>query len=711
MLRATFRFYVDWNMDDDFSDPYEEITDDVLLGDWRLGRDSGSLLSLASSGVANITLKNATGKYSSLNSASPLYGLILPLRKVKITATYLGATTTQWLGFLDNIMPTPSAQKDHTAKLRATGPLATLAMFTCDVVAMQVNITTGAAINMVLDAAGFPAGLRVIDTGQTTMARWWVAKGSSVLDTLREIEATECGFLCESKDGKIVFEDRAHRLAHTSQATYTNTIGAGNINYQSITQEDPTLNIYNVIKASVRVYDYGGTETLWELAGAALAIAAGADLVVWATFPSATSQSGSVAVYNWSSVTYTANQLPTGLGIDMTSFVEKVAEGKYADSMMITLRNNAGSTVYVTAMECLGTAVVERDAFYVDPAEDNLSIADFGRRVYEYPGKWLSNIGEAGDFVTHFLALYKDPHASLTIGFLANRSHICLTEALARNVSDIITVEASTTGTSLGVSGDFYVESIAHALQQDGSHQYEICTSQVVTHAWAASNTPYAPKAYTPEEPLVVATTAVHSPLYRVYFSSTGYVTLDSTGAGVLRVDSVVVSLSGHTHGGLVTNGDSHDHNGGDGGQVAYSSLSGTPTLGDAAAKNVGTGVGDVAVGTVSTYFTTGVLNTEVNTASDVKGGYLRTTGNMQVDGDFNIAATGIMKAGGVAWRAADGTLTCSKLTIGAHDLTESLLSDIIDNMSALIALIGHDHGGSTSADSPDDPHSHTISA
>ncbi len=33
-----------------------------------------------------------------------------------------------------------------------------------------------------------------------------------------------------------------------------------------------------------------------------------------------------------------------------------------------------------------------------------------------------------------------------------------------------------------------------------------------------------------------------------------------------------------------VTGGDSHDHNGGDGAQIAYSSLSGTPTLGTAAA-------------------------------------------------------------------------------------------------------------------------------
>lgn len=37
---------------------------------------------------------------------------------------------------------------------------------------------------------------------------------------------------------------------------------------------------------------------------------------------------------------------------------------------------------------------------------------------------------------------------------------------------------------------------------------------------------------------------------------------------------------------GLVTNGDSHDHSGGDGAQIAYSGLSGLPTLGSAAATD-----------------------------------------------------------------------------------------------------------------------------
>ena len=57
---------------------------------------------------------------------------------------------------------------------------------------------------------------------------------------------------------------------------------------------------------------------------------------------------------------------------------------------------------------------------------------------------------------------------------------------------------------------------------------------------------------------------------------------------------STAYATSGHDHDSAyaaaakgVTNGDSHDHNGGDGGQIAYTSLSGTPTLGTAAAKNI----------------------------------------------------------------------------------------------------------------------------
>lgn len=49
--------------------------------------------------------------------------------------------------------------------------------------------------------------------------------------------------------------------------------------------------------------------------------------------------------------------------------------------------------------------------------------------------------------------------------------------------------------------------------------------------------------------------------------------------------------------GGNVTGGDNHDHSGGDGAQIAYGSLSGTPDLGNASSLDVGTGPNTVAAG------------------------------------------------------------------------------------------------------------------
>lgn len=64
------------------------------------------------------------------------------------------------------------------------------------------------------------------------------------------------------------------------------------------------------------------------------------------------------------------------------------------------------------------------------------------------------------------------------------------------------------------------------------------------------------------------------------------------------------VAAGDHGHTGVyalaaqgVTNGNSHNHDGGDGAQIAYTALSGLPTLGSAASKEVGTTSGTVAAG------------------------------------------------------------------------------------------------------------------
>jgi len=119
---------------------------------------------------------------------------------------------------------------------------------------------------------------------------------------------------------------------------------------------------------------------------------------------------------------------------------------------------------------------------------------------------------------------------------------------------------------------------------------------------------------------------------------------LRSTGANALQLAVLQVAdipdLSG-TYAPMskgVTNGDSHDHNGGDGAQIAYANISGTPSLGSAAAKTVGDASGNLqengaALGASQTVETDG--NKKLISAAKQSGYNLAvgTTGGTLADG------------------------------------------------------------------------------
>ena len=88
---------------------------------------------------------------------------------------------------------------------------------------------TGARINRILDAAGWPTNLRYIDTGTTSIE---VQNASqTVLELLQEVADTEAGALYVEDDGSIVFQDRYALMSDdrslNSQATYDTTAAGG----------------------------------------------------------------------------------------------------------------------------------------------------------------------------------------------------------------------------------------------------------------------------------------------------------------------------------------------------------------------------------------------------------------------------------------------------------------------------------------------------
>ena len=171
---SSYRVLVDWNNDGDYDDTYDDITSDVLSLQWRRGRDYASQLTgRSSAGKLQATLINTDGKYSPSNTSSVLTGSILPGRAVRLNSgsgefpydfPLVFDSNPQFIGFLEEIVPDPSAKGIKTVKLTAYGALGYLNDFAPSL-ATQTTRRTDQAIGDILDDVGWGAGDRDLATG------------------------------------------------------------------------------------------------------------------------------------------------------------------------------------------------------------------------------------------------------------------------------------------------------------------------------------------------------------------------------------------------------------------------------------------------------------------------------------------------------------------------------------------------------------------
>jgi hypothetical protein len=146
-----------------------------------------------------------------------------------------------------------------------------------------------------------------------------------------------------------------------------------------------------------------------------------------------------------------------------------------------------------------------------------------------------------------------------------------------------------------------------------------------------------------------------------------------------------------------VTNGDTHDHVGGDGGQIAYGSLSGTPSLGTAAPLNVPV-AGDAAAGEVVKGNDSRLTNTRTpvahKTSHEPGGGDAMAVDAAAATGSLRTLGTGALQA-----TAGNDSRLSNSRTPTAHASTHATgQSDAITpaNIGAAVSAAGVPVGGST---------------
>ena len=503
MATTNYQLYVDWNNDGDFSDTNENLTSYILRLEWRRSRDlANNLTGGYSSGQLNVVLNNRSGIFSSFNTSSALYGQALPSRKIKLQMgdgafpyTFpIEFNNDQWVGYLNSLVPFPDIQGNDTAVLMAIGPLGFLNQKEIKI-APQTNRRTDHAIGDILDAAGWEAGERDLDEGNTTITRFTVPPNTKTMTAIRQVENTENGFVYETRDGKIKFQKRQARLFDTnstvSQATLSDATSTSNFSFMAIEQEDALSNIFNEVNVGVKFYKTDSdADIVWihaETGSDSPAIPAGQTRIYRAFFPQLTGDTTQVhyssadSINAWSTTTATtdvlANTNADGSGTNATSDLT-IVNTKTSNYMDIKLTNGNASTIFITKLQARATVTRTTDVTDIT-ASDTTSETKFGKRSHNGSAPYIPTSEEAFRWCQYNLVKFKDPLQMIKVLIPSNRNDTTLQKIQTLDLSDRITLDIHTKTGLIAADKDFFIEGISHVVEGKDNHVTGLLLSPV----------------------------------------------------------------------------------------------------------------------------------------------------------------------------------------------------------------------------------------
>ena len=208
-------------------------------------------------GTLSLRIVDQNGDFNPQNPASPYYNLLTPMRKVQITATYGAVTYPIFAGFITSYTTTTpknandvvytTIQAVDAFRLAQNAQISTVA-------GTSAGQLSGARINALLDAISWPATMRDVDTGLTTMqADPGTARTS--LAAMQTVETSEYGALYVDAAGSFVFQDRAVTAGSSGRTPVVFNDNGSAIGYfNAVWRLDDTL-VYN----SASITRSGGT--------------------------------------------------------------------------------------------------------------------------------------------------------------------------------------------------------------------------------------------------------------------------------------------------------------------------------------------------------------------------------------------------------------------------------------------------------------------
>ena len=163
-------------------------------------------------GALTLRIVDQNGDFNPQNVSGPYYNLLTPMKKVQITATFNSVTYPIFSGFITSYVTT---YPDESGEDLAITTIQAVDAFRLAQLA-QISTVTGATagdlagtrVTEILDEIDWPASMRDIDAGLTTMQAD-PGTNRTALSALITVATSEYGALYVDAAGSFVFQDRA----------------------------------------------------------------------------------------------------------------------------------------------------------------------------------------------------------------------------------------------------------------------------------------------------------------------------------------------------------------------------------------------------------------------------------------------------------------------------------------------------------------------
>ena len=163
-------------------------------------------------GTLTLRIVDQNGDFNPQNVTGPYAGLLTPMKKVQISATYSSVTYPIFQGFITSYVttyPDESGEDVAITTIQAVDAfrLATLAQIST-VTGATAGDLSGTRVNQLLDTISWPATMRDVDAGLTTMQAD-PGTNRTALAALSTVATSEYGALYVDASGSFVFQDRS----------------------------------------------------------------------------------------------------------------------------------------------------------------------------------------------------------------------------------------------------------------------------------------------------------------------------------------------------------------------------------------------------------------------------------------------------------------------------------------------------------------------